>query len=105
MSEIAQRLSNSASDSQYGSHRGSFAILYQRGQTNLRDVVHNRSYSLCSASVPATVLTLLVLEMVSEGAVNMAESDLTTYSRRLNLFDLSPPYFYFANSGNWSKHS
>ena len=43
--------------------------------------------------MPATVLTLLVFEMVSEGAIDMAESDLTTHSQRLNLFDLSQPYF------------
>ena len=28
----------------------------------------------------------------------MAESGLTTHSQRLNLFDLSQPYFDFANS-------
>jgi hypothetical protein len=48
--------------------------------------------------VPATVLTLLVFEMASEGAIDMAESDLITHSQRLNLFDLSQPYFDFANS-------
>ena len=35
----------------------------------------------------ATVLTLLVFEMVSEGTVDMAVSNLTIPGERLNLFD------------------
>jgi hypothetical protein len=76
--------------------------------TSPREVVHNRSHSVCSASVPATVLTLLVFEMVSKGAVDMAVSDLTINSPRLNLFDLSQPYFYLTivpTAAAWSKHS
>jgi hypothetical protein len=35
---------------------------------------------------------LLVFEMVREGAVDMAVSDLTIHSRRVNLVDLSQSY-------------